>query len=64
MGHAVDRCISEKLRDLGALRLNGCGLAIPTTFVLWDMVHTMHVVDEMKFSEPLPSGWEHSSSVY
>ena len=22
------------------------------------------VADEMRFGEPLPSGWEHSSSVY
>ena len=49
---------------MGALQLNGCGLAIPTTCDLWDMVHTLHVVDEMRFSEPLPSGWKHSSSVY
>ena len=42
----------------------GVALAIPTTCVLLDMVHTLHVVDEMRFSEPLPSGWEHSSSVY
>ena len=46
------------------LRLNGCGVSIPTTCVLWDMVHILHVADEMRFGEPLPSGWEHSSSVY
>ena len=56
--------VGEKWRDLGALWLNGCGVSIPTTCILWDMVHILHVADEMRFSEPLPSGWEHSSSVY
>ena len=67
------RAVDEKLtiNELGPNRasmhdhlLNGCGVSISTTCVLWDMVHILHVADEMRFGEPLPSGWEHSSSVY
>ena len=63
-GRAVLSQVSEKWSYLGALRLHGCGVSIPTTCVLWDMVHILHVADEMRFGEPLPSGWEYSSSVY
>ena len=34
-------------------------MAIPTTRVLWDMVHILHAANDEKFGEPLPSGWEH-----
>ena len=56
--------MNENWRDLRALRVKGCGLAIATTCVLWDMVNILHIAGEMRFGEPLPSGWEHSSSVY
>ena len=56
--------MSEKWRDLRTLRLKGCGVAIATTCVLWGMVHISHIADEVRFGEPLPSGWEHSSSFY
>ena len=47
------------------LRLKGCCIAIVTTCVLWGMVHIyLHAADEVRFGEPLPSGWEHTSFIY
>ena len=46
------------------LRLKRCRIAIPTTCVLWRMVHILHAADEARFGEPLPSGWEHSNFSY
>ena len=50
-------------RDLMVLRLKGYSISVATTCILWVMVHVLHVADEMRFGEPLPSGWEHSSSI-
>ena len=52
--------VSEKWRDLMVLRLKGYCISVATTCILWGMVHILHVADEMRFGEPLPSGWEHS----
>jgi hypothetical protein len=30
-------------------------------FMGYNMVHILHIADEMRFGEPLPSGWKHSS---
>ena len=49
--------VSEKWRDLMVLRLKGYCISVATTCILWVMVH---VADEMRFGEPLPSGWERS----
>ena len=46
------------------LHLKGCCMAIPTTRVLWGMVHILHAANDEKFGEPLPSGWEHCSFIY
>ena len=46
------------------LRLKECRIAIVTTCVLWGMVHILHAADEVRFGEPLPSGWEYTSFIY
>ena len=46
------------------LRLKGFCIAIPTTCVLWGMVHILHAANDERFSEPLPSGWEHCNFIY
>ena len=46
------------------LRLKGCCIVIPTTRVLWGMVHILHAANDERFGEPLPSGWEHCSFLY
>ena len=46
------------------LRLKWCCIAIPTTCVLWGMVHILQAANDERFGEPLPSGWEHSNFIY
>ena len=39
-------------------------MAIGTTCVMRAMAHILHAVNEARFGESLPSGWECSNSVY